>query len=332
MLKAAEKSLEAQEDLVKLRNYFIPRQPTAFANAASEHGAANALQYACEHAMPETCRLILHYYTASDFQDDPILWLLNPSDGEAARQQTMYPMRCLFNINQVARILISFGWKLPGQQSLQQSPGILPPTEDMQYFQELSSRFGTASKPSDDLVPKQLHSLRRLPFVSIGHGTIARDIAAALYANDIQNTGRPLVLMFAGPSGHGKTEMAQGIATLLQSAPLSAANSIVIPCGSISTSTELFGLAGAYRNSHIDSALNKFIRDHQGRRGVAVLDEFEKLDEDAQEAFLEPFDTGADFQLHPCKNQSVPPCCMGKLSEMDHNQRFFNTSRAYARA
>ena len=163
----------------------------------------------------------------------------------------------------------------------------------MLYFKALSERLGQTKKPTDALVPKQLHHIRRLPFQAVGHDEIAVELGKVMYSHDIQNTGRPLVLMFCGPSGHGKTEMAKGIAGLLKEAPLSGANSVTIPCGSISTSTELFGLAGAFRGSDTDSELNKFIREHEDRYGVVILDEFEKLEEDAQEGFLEPFDTGA---------------------------------------
>ena len=311
LLQAAEASLEAPKDLLKLRTTFAwsaqqALQATGTGNGSRGAGAADALQFACEHAMPETCRLILHYIDADTFQDNPLVWLLKPPEASEACQPAPYRMRCALNINQIARTLLSFGWTLPGEDD-PATGSLTTVTEDMQHFQALSIRLGSTKKPTDALVPKQLHSIRRLPFQVVGHDETAQDIAKEMYAHDIQGTGRPLVFMFAGPSGHGKTEMAQGIASLLQEVPLSAANSIVIPCGSISTKTELFGLAGAYRNSHIDSALNKFIREHEGRYGVVILDEFEKLDNQAQEGFLEPFDTGAlnSHLTHDVKSSSA---------------------------
>ncbi|KAK9829734.1 hypothetical protein WJX72_007564 [[Myrmecia] bisecta] len=86
--------------------------------------------------------------------------------------------------------------------------------------------------------------------------------------------------------------MAREIGRLTQDIPLSQANFIKISCASLSTATELFGLSGAYRSSHIDSELNGFVRQHDGKYGVVLLDEFEKLEQEAQLGFLEAFDTG----------------------------------------
>ncbi|KAK9827055.1 hypothetical protein WJX74_004874 [Apatococcus lobatus] len=73
---------------------------------------------------------------------------------------------------------------------------------------------------------------------------------------------------------------------------LHSANHLVIPCGDLNTATELFGLGGAYLGSGTDSSLKKFVKEHQAALGVVVLDEFEKLEQEAQEGFLKAFVTG----------------------------------------
>ena len=289
--------------MLQLRDFFASQQAQVV-SWGDQSCQDMALQYVCEHAMPQACRLVLHYFDKSRFTDDPMGWLLGRSAVADVSSLPVRPMLCQYNKNRVARALISYGWQLPSDPNSTQRTSI---SEDMRHFQAIRERQGNPKKPTDELVPKPLLAIKRLAFQAIGHEDIAAEIKGALYAHSIHIDGRPLVLMFAGPSGHGKTEMAQGIASLLQEIPLSPANSIVIPCGSISTKTELFGLAGAYRNSHIDSALNKFIRDHQGRRGVVILDEFEKLDNDAQEGLLEPFDTGISASF------SLPLWCMYRL-------------------
>ena len=165
-------------------------------------------------------------------------------------------------------------------------------TADMGHFHDVSSRLGNTKKPSDALVSQQLHAMKRLPYMAIGHEDIATKLTKIVYKHPIKASGRPLVLMFAGPSGHGKTEMGKSIARLFEKQPFDAANHMVIPCGSISTETELFGLGGAYQSSEQHSQLSKFVMEHQGHTAVVILDEFEKLEQRAQEAFLEPFDTG----------------------------------------
>ncbi|OEU11328.1 P-loop containing nucleoside triphosphate hydrolase protein [Fragilariopsis cylindrus CCMP1102] len=89
----------------------------------------------------------------------------------------------------------------------------------------------------------------------------------------------PLSMVFAGPSGNGKTELAQELATLLNK-PNDNNAFLKIDCGKLSTATELFGLAGAYQGSEQGSTLNNFIVSmsrEPDKIGVVLLDEFDKV-------------------------------------------------------
>lgn len=295
LLRQAAASLEAEADLVRLQEFFIHHQLQAPVTFTGEDLTCQglALQFAVEHAMPETCQLVLHYFDKSTFTDDPICWLLQaPAVASGEDLPLSRPMLCQYNRNRVARVLFSFGWQLPVSPS---SAQLLSISDDMRHFQSIQQLQGASRTATDELVPRPVVAIKRLPFRAVGHQGIAADIKGAFYAHSMYLDDQPLVLMFAGPCGRGKTRMAHDIASLLQEDSLCTANSIVIPCGSISSKQELFGLAGTYGNSHIDSALNKFIRQHQCQSGVVILDEFEKLDADAQEGFLEPFDTGDSY-------------------------------------
>jgi DNA polymerase III delta prime subunit len=90
---------------------------------------------------------------------------------------------------------------------------------------------------------------------------------------------QPLSMIFAGPSGNGKTELAEWLATLLNKPDEDAF--LKIDCGQMTRGAELFGLAGAYQGAEEGSTLNNFIlhiSDSPGSVGVVLLDEIEKAD------------------------------------------------------
>jgi hypothetical protein len=90
---------------------------------------------------------------------------------------------------------------------------------------------------------------------------------------------QPLSMIFAGPSGNGKTELAEWLATLLNKPDEDAF--LKIDCGQMTRGAELFGLAGAYQGAEEGSTLNNFIfhiLNSPGSVGVVLLDEIEKAD------------------------------------------------------
>ena len=93
------------------------------------------------------------------------------------------------------------------------------------------------------------------------------------------------VMLFAGPPGHGKTELATQLGKLVVS---SEESSIKIQCETLETKWELQGNIGnlchlwtagsalGYQGNDKGSPLNNFVGTHNGKDGVVVLDEFEK--------------------------------------------------------
>ena len=96
---------------------------------------------------------------------------------------------------------------------------------------------------------------------------------------------QPLSLIFAGPSGNGKTEMAVWLAKLMNKPTADGKPDknafLKVDCGKLSDENEIFGMSGAYVGSTQGSALNNFIvgksKDPQSL-GIVLLDEIEKAD------------------------------------------------------
>lgn len=127
--------------------------------------------------------------------------------------------------------------------------------------------------------------------LGIPYFLIGQTLAANLLLNKLLNyltipSKRPLVLLFAGPSGHGKTEMARRLGHLL------SLELEVVDCTIISRELELFGPRHPYVGAERGSPLNNFLADNAGKRGIVFLDEFEKTTKDIHQALLLPFDNG----------------------------------------
>ncbi|KAL3926268.1 MAG: hypothetical protein SGARI_005664 [Bacillariaceae sp.] len=94
-------------------------------------------------------------------------------------------------------------------------------------------------------------------------------------------------MIFAGPSGVGKTELALLLADILnqpgEKSKPGGGNFLKVDCGKLSTATEVFGLSGGYQGAEQGSALNNFIlrksRD-KGSLGIVLLDEIEKAEQE----------------------------------------------------
>lgn len=97
---------------------------------------------------------------------------------------------------------------------------------------------------------------------------------------------KPLVLMFAGPSGHGKTEIARSLGDLI------ATDMRTIDCTTFSTETELFGPRPPYERYGEGSSLNNFLARNSQRRSIVFMDEFEKTKKEIHHTLLIPFDQG----------------------------------------
>lgn len=97
---------------------------------------------------------------------------------------------------------------------------------------------------------------------------------------------KPLVLLFAGPKGHGKSELANRLGYLLSS---ELAN---VDCADFKYEDELFGPKPPQQGHDLGSSLNNFLARNTGRRSIVFMDEFEKFDDTIRSALLIPFDQG----------------------------------------
>ncbi|KAK3952430.1 P-loop containing nucleoside triphosphate hydrolase protein [Pseudoneurospora amorphoporcata] len=97
---------------------------------------------------------------------------------------------------------------------------------------------------------------------------------------------RPMILLFAGPSGHGKTELARNLGKLI------SLDLHMTDCTSTRYVTDLWGPYFPYQGSKKGSVLNNFLAEHTAQPSIVFLDEFEKTDKEVWESLLKPFEEG----------------------------------------
>lgn len=120
----------------------------------------------------------------------------------------------------------------------------------------------------------------------IGQTITAKALLDTLLAHITEPGKKPLVLVFAGPSGHGKTELARRLGHLL-SLELEVVDSTIF-----SREMELFGPRHPYVGAEKGTPLNNFLARHHSERCIVFLDEFEKTSPDIHKTLLLPFENG----------------------------------------
>ncbi|KAH0285566.1 P-loop containing nucleoside triphosphate hydrolase protein [Aureobasidium namibiae CBS 147.97] len=135
--------------------------------------------------------------------------------------------------------------------------------------------------------PRVLH----LPFHIVGQDHTLEIVMNKILAYDAMNRKRPLVLAFAGLSGHGKTELATSLGQLL------ATDMCNIDMSKIERTMSLFGAAAPYLGSHEGSPLNNYLSSHTSERGVVFLDEFDKTNQEVRQSLLTILDSGVGLDL-----------------------------------
>ncbi|CAB9498151.1 protein ClpB [Seminavis robusta] len=124
----------------------------------------------------------------------------------------------------------------------------------------------------------------------------------------------PLSMIFAGPSGNGKTELARWLAKLMNKP--SDDFFIKVDCGKLTDASEVFGRSGAYQGAQQGSALNNFVLKmslEPQAVGIVLLDEIEKASQGVIHALYQVIDKGewtnkrlgshgAQTDVIPCQN------------------------------
>uniref|UniRef100_A0A8H7N4B2 AAA+ ATPase domain-containing protein n=1 Tax=Bionectria ochroleuca TaxID=29856 RepID=A0A8H7N4B2_BIOOC len=125
-----------------------------------------------------------------------------------------------------------------------------------------------------------------IPYFIIGQPIATDFLIRRLVAYLTLPSKRPLVLCFAGPSGHGKTELARQLGMLL------SLSLEVVDCTVMNREIELWGPRAPYSGSENGSPLNNFLAAHSGRRCIVFMDEFEKTTREIHQSLLVPWDNG----------------------------------------
>jgi hypothetical protein len=155
-----------------------------------------------------------------------------------------------------------------------------------------------SSFPRNRLEEIKVPRLEALKYRVIGQSYALEQITGeiASHFTNMELSKKPLVLLFAGPPGHGKSETAKQIAEVLD-APFHK-----VDCRNHANPWEMFGSGAGYIGSDSGSQLASFIEGNCGpngdseRRSVVLLDEFDHCDPATWEAFYHIFDEG-EFTL-----------------------------------
>lgn len=149
------------------------------------------------------------------------------------------------------------------------------------YYLHISTKVTRPSNRDQHITRRRNASaLLGIPYILIGQ-------VLAYMLEDKQNKHpKPLALAFAGPSGHGKTELAKQLGLLL------SLEYQVVDCATDKDERELLGARSFWEGSGDGTRLNNFLSRNEGESGIVVLDEFEKTEDEIRNAFLIPFDEG----------------------------------------
>ena len=160
-------------------------------------------------------------------------------------------------------------------------------TLSQRYYLERAAKTIKPSRRQTQVAKRmKAESLLGITNFLIGQTTAAKALLATLLAHLTEPGKKPLVLVFAGPSGHGKTELARRLGHLL------SLELEVVDCTIFSREMELFGPRHPYVGAERGTPLNNFLAKNHEQRGIVFLDEFEKTSPDIHKTLLLPFENG----------------------------------------
>lgn len=155
------------------------------------------------------------------------------------------------------------------------------------YFLDKSTKLKPPSTKRRQIARlRKCQGLLGIPYFLIGQSVATELLIQKLLIHMMLPAKKPLVLCFAGPSGHGKTELARQLGHLL------SLDLEIVDCTTFTHEMELFGPRRPYHGYEKGSAVNNFLVGHSGRRCIVFLDEFEKTTKEIHSSLLLPFDNG----------------------------------------
>ena len=169
-------------------------------------------------------------------------------------------------------------------------------TLSQRYYLERAARTKKPSRRQTQVARRmKAEPLLGIDNFLIGQTTAAKALLATLLAHLTEPGKKPLVLVFAGPSGHGKTELARRLGHLL------SLELEVVDCTIFHREMELFGPRHPYVGADRGTPLNNFLAKHHGQRCIVFLDEFEKTNQDIHKTLLLPFENGITSWIQMCR-------------------------------
>ena len=131
-----------------------------------------------------------------------------------------------------------------------------------------------------------IQKLFEIHYHLVGQFLAAKQVIQIVTNHFLSGFRRPLILLFAGPSGHGKTELSRRMGDLL-SLPLQ-----YVDCTEMKHETDIFGPKPPYIGCNKSSPLNNFLIEHAGLKSIVFLDEFDKTTKEVRNSMLLTLDTG----------------------------------------
>ena len=124
------------------------------------------------------------------------------------------------------------------------------------------------------------------PYNIIGQQQATRQVMESVMPQYDFEKDKPLILLFTGPSGHGKTQLAEDMGRLL------SLDIFTVDCTSKQNETDMFGPQAPYMGYKEGSSLNNHLVKMAGQKTVIFLDEFDKATDEVHRAMLLLFESG----------------------------------------
>ena len=164
----------------------------------------------------------------------------------------------------------------------------------VRYFLHKASQMSIAKGRAMQIAQELNYAaLLKVPYLIIGQDHATKQVVHTVATHLGMQRKVPLVLVFAGLSGHGKTELAKQLGGLLQ------IPTTVIDCAQMRSDIALFGSRMGYINNADGSQLNNHLADNAGQRSLVFLDEFDKTEKEIHNSLLLVLDDG---QYHDRRN------------------------------